>query len=53
MPVGFAEKNNLKIINTFFNRKASKKWKSLNGEIKNEINFILTNRLNTVRNVAV
>ena len=38
MLVGFADKNNLKMINTFFDCKASKKWtwKSLNGEIKNE-----------------
>ena len=42
-------------MNTFFDRKGSKKctWKSPNGETKNEIRFILTNKLNTVKNVAV
>ena len=55
MLVGFAERNNLKIMNTFFMRKASRKWtwKSPNGETKNEIDFILTDRQNTVKNVAV
>ena len=54
MLVGFAERNNLKIMNTFFDHKVSKKWtwKSPNSETKNEIDFILTDKLNTVRNVA-
>ena len=38
MLVGYAKGNHLKITNTFFDRKASKKWarKSPNGETKNE-----------------
>ena len=55
MLVGFAERNNLKIMNTFFDHKVSKKWmwKRQNGKTKNEIDFILTYKLNSVKNVAV
>ena len=55
MFIGFAEENNLKMMNIFFDRKASMKWtwKSLNCETKNEISFIHTNKFNTVMNVTV
>ena len=51
MLVGFAEGNHLNIMNTFFDPKTNKKWtwKSPNGETKIEIDFILTNKLNTVK----
>ena len=37
MIVGFAERNNLKIMNTFFYHKASREltWNSSNDDIKN------------------
>ena len=49
------EGNYLKMIDTFFYCKASKKWtwKISKGETKHEIYFILTNKLKTVKNVAV
>ena len=53
MLVWFAGRNNLKIMNTFFVRKASKMWKNPNGETKNEIDFFLTNKLNTVKNMVL
>ena len=42
-------------MSTFFDRKASKNWtwKSSNSETKSEIDFILTHKLNTVKNVIV
>ena len=55
MLVRFADINNLKIINTFFDRKTSKEgtWKNLNGKTKDYIYFIFTNKLNTVKNAVV
>ena len=51
----FAEKNNLKVVNTFFQHMVNKMWtwKSLNGETKNEMYFIVTNRLLKENNVVV
>ena len=44
----------LKIMKTFFHRKARKwTWKTPNGETKIEIDFIPTNKLNTVKNAAI
>ena len=42
-------------MTAFFYRKASKKWtwKSPNGQTKNEIDFILINKLNAIKNVTV
>ena len=52
--VGFPERYNLKIMDTFFYIKESKKWtwKSSNNETRSEIDFILTNKLNTVKNIT-
>ena len=53
--VEFAERNQLKIMNTFFQKKANRKWtwKGPNGITKNEIDFILTNRSDIVKDVTV
>ena len=55
MLVGFAERNNSRIMNAFFDRKTNKKWtwEIPNGETKEDIYSILTNELNTVKNVAI
>ncbi|XP_064424659.1 craniofacial development protein 2-like, partial [Latimeria chalumnae] len=52
--VEFAENMNLFIMNSFFKKKASKKWtwKSPNG-VKNEIDFILSNRKHTIQDESV
>ena len=51
MLIELAEKSNLKIMKTFFDCNASMKWtwKFPNSEIKNEIYFVFTNKLNTVK----
>uniref|UniRef100_A0A914UST4 Reverse transcriptase domain-containing protein n=1 Tax=Plectus sambesii TaxID=2011161 RepID=A0A914UST4_9BILA len=50
-----AESRRLFIANTFFQKRAGRRWTwiSPNGEMKNEINFILTNRLQIVQDVTV
>lgn len=55
MLVNFAEKNKLRVMNTFFNKRKNRKWtwKSPNGETKNEIDFILTANPGIVENVEV
>ncbi len=51
----FAMKNNLKIANTFFNKKISRKWTwgSLGGRTKNEIDPVLTDKLDMIKDVGV
>ena len=53
--VEFAARNNLKIMNTFFKKRASRKWtwRGPNGEVKNEIDFILSGRIDVVKDVSV
>ena len=53
--VNFAETHSLKIANTFYKKKESRKWTWVgpNGETKNEIDFILTDRLDTVKDITV
>ena len=55
MLVEFAERNNLKIMNTFFNKKENRKWtwRSPNGETKNEIDFILSEKASIIKDVTV
>ena len=50
--VQFATSHNLRIDNTFFQKRKSRKWtwESPNGRVKNEIDFIMSNR-NFVQNV--
>jgi len=50
--VQFATSKNLRIENTFFKKSKNRKWtwKSPNGLVKNEIDYILSNR-NVVKNV--
>ena len=50
----FAERINLKIMNTFFQQKASTRWtwQDPNGETKNNIDSIHTGILNTIRDVT-
>uniref|UniRef100_A0A914VPY6 Endonuclease/exonuclease/phosphatase domain-containing protein n=1 Tax=Plectus sambesii TaxID=2011161 RepID=A0A914VPY6_9BILA len=49
-----AESKRLFVANTFFQKRAGRRWTwiSPNGETKNEINFILTNRLQIVQDVT-
>ena len=51
----FTESRNFKIMNTFFKKKPKRKWtwKSPNGETKNEIEFILANNQEVVKDVSV
>ena len=53
--VSFAEKYNLRIMNTFFQKRKGRKWtwKSPNGATKNEIDFIIADKNNSVNNVTV
>ena len=53
--VSFAEKHNLKVMNTFFQKRKGRKWtwKSPNGATKNEIDFILGDKNNSIKNVTV
>lgn len=53
--IEFAETHSLKIANTFYKKKESRKWTWIgpNGETKNEIDFILTDRLDTVKDITV
>jgi hypothetical protein len=53
--VQFATSKNLKITNTFFEKKPQRKWtwRSPNGETKNQIDFILTNRGEMILNTEV
>uniref|UniRef100_A0A914WF55 Endonuclease/exonuclease/phosphatase domain-containing protein n=1 Tax=Plectus sambesii TaxID=2011161 RepID=A0A914WF55_9BILA len=50
-----AESRRLFVANTFFQKRAGQRWTwiSLNGETKNEIDFIFTNRLQIVQDVTV
>lgn len=52
--VQFATYKNLKIANTFYKKKKSRKrtWKSPNGTTRNEIDYIMANK-NIVQNVDV
>ena len=51
----FSESNKLRIMNTFFKRKPTKKWtwKSPNGETFNEIDYILASKTALIKNVSV
>ncbi|CAH2208653.1 jg22101, partial [Pararge aegeria aegeria] len=53
--VEFALENNLKIVNSTFQRKAQNKWtwRSPNGNHINEIDYILTNRTEQIKIIAI
>ena len=55
MLVEFAERNRLRIMNTFFRKRSNRKWtwKSPNGETRNEIDFILSADPSIVQDVEV
>ncbi|XP_075742286.1 uncharacterized protein LOC142796007, partial [Rhipicephalus microplus] len=51
----FTERNNLRILNTFYRKRERCKWtvRSLNGESKNEVDFILSAHPGIVQNVEL
>ena len=53
--INFAERHQLKILNTFFKKKPNRRWTWIapNGSTKNEIDFILTDKPQTVTDVSV
>ncbi|KAJ8724843.1 hypothetical protein PYW07_015801 [Mythimna separata] len=53
--IDFAFEHNLRIMNSFFKKRKSKKWTwmSPNGKDKNEIDFILSRKKHTFRDVDV
>ena len=55
MLVNFAERNGLKITNTFFQKRKGRKWtwKSPNGTAKNEIDYIVTDKIENIKDVTV
>ena len=55
MLVNFSERYNMKIMNSVFQKRAGRKWtwRSPNEETKNEIDFIITDNFNIVKDVTV
>ena len=55
MLVNFLEENQQKLMNSFFHKKADRKWTwiSPDGQTKNEIDFIITNRTDIIQDVTV
>ena len=55
MIVDFASRNELKVMNTFFQKSLHKKWtwKAPNGSVKNEIDYVMAKRPTTVTDVSV
>ena len=53
MLMEFAARKNLKIMNTFFQKKESRKWtwQGPNNSVKNEIDYILTTRPDLIKDV--
>lgn len=53
--VNFALQNNMYIMNTFHNKKTQNKWtwRSPNGLVKNEIDFVITNNRSIIKDVSV
>lgn len=51
--IEFATSRNLHIANTKFHKKSKWTWKSPDGKTLNEIDFIMTNRISTVKDVKV
>lgn len=53
--IDFALENKIAILNTFFKRKPNQRWtwRSPNGDYKNEIDYILSNRPGMVQNLDV
>ncbi|CAH2217995.1 jg18738 [Pararge aegeria aegeria] len=53
--IDFAHEHNLFIMNTFYKIKANRKWTwiSSNGNVKNEIDFIMTNKPKLFMDVSV
>ncbi|XP_044759008.1 craniofacial development protein 2-like [Coccinella septempunctata] len=55
MLLGFLLQNNLFLMNSFFYKKLNRRWtwKSPDGRTKNEIDYIITDNKNTVKDVSV
>ena len=53
--INFAETYGLKIANTFFQKREGRKWtwKSPDGKTKNEIDFIMTDKIDNIKDVTV
>ncbi|XP_060517971.1 uncharacterized protein LOC132696860 [Cylas formicarius] len=53
--LNYVKENNLHIMNTYFKKKESRRWtwKSPNGLIKNEIDFLISNNKNIVLDTSV
>lgn len=53
--IEFAEGNNYRILNTFFNKREEDKWTwiSPNGEYRNEIDFVMANKWDNIVDVEV
>ncbi|CAB3228197.1 unnamed protein product [Arctia plantaginis] len=53
--VTLALENKLKILNTFYNKKISRKWTwiSPNGSYKNEVDYILSNNFRVFKNISI
>lgn len=53
--IDFAHENNFAIMNTFFKKNSKQRWtwRSPNGIIKNEIDYILTNLHRNINNIQV
>lgn len=53
--IDFAHENNFAIMNTFFKKNIKQRWtwRSPNGKIKNEIDYILTNLHRNIYNIQV
>ena len=53
--IHFAQGHKLKIINTFFKKPEGSRWtwQAPNGKIKNEIDFIMTDRIKDICNIQV
>lgn len=53
--IDFTLENKIAIINTFFNKKPKHRWtwRLPNGDNKNEIDFIISNKPNMIQNIEV
>ena len=55
MPRNFAESNNMKIINSFYKKRLSRRctWRHPNGVNKNEIDYSMTDKLHHTSDISV
>lgn len=52
--IQFAARQNMKIMNSFFKKKQQDRWiwRSPNGKVKNEIDYILSERMHVMKDVG-